>query len=246
MEPRESLERHVGPRPIPPYNRPLVSPAREPSPGAGSRPLLVLGTTDFSVTVAGTAAEAGFEVAGFVENLVPERCESALLDLPVHWIDDVSGLVETHVGICAIGTTRRSVFVAQAEKQGLRFATVIHPTAYVAATTAVGEGSYVGPHAAISGHTTIGRHVLVLSGALIGHHVEVGDFASILMGANIAGSTRIGEATYVATSAVVIDHVSIGSHSLVGAGAVVVSDVPDRVQVVGVPARVVREGIEGR
>lgn len=196
--------------------------------------------------MSGTAAEAGFRVAGFVENLSHERCEGTLAGLPIHWIDDVGELAETHVGLCALGTTARSGFIEQAEAHGLQFATVVHPTAYVAPTTSLGEGSYVGPHAAISGHTQIGRHVLVLQGALIGHHTEVGDFASILMGAKVAGSCRIGKATYVATSSVVIDHVSVGSHSVVGAGAVVVENMPDRVQVLGVPARIVKEGIAGR
>jgi acetyltransferase-like isoleucine patch superfamily enzyme len=80
---------------------------------------------------------------------------------------------------------------------------------------------------------------------LVGHHTEVGDYASIMAGANVAGSCRIGEKTYVGMGAVVLDHVSIGWGSIVGAGAVVTADVPDNVQVVGVPARVVKEGVEG-
>jgi serine acetyltransferase len=66
------------------------------------------------------------------------------------------------------------------------------------------------------------------------------------MGANVAGFCRIGEAAYVATGAVVIDHRSVGTQAVVRAGAVVVEDVPDHVHVLGVPARVVKEGIHGR
>ena len=50
----------------------------------------------------------------------------------------------------------------------------------------------------------------------------------------------------MATGAVVVDHVSVGADWVVAAGAVAVADVPDRVRVMGVPARVVKEGIEGR
>ena len=47
-------------------------------------------------------------------------------------------------------------------------------------------------------------------------------------------------------SAVVLDHLTVGASSVVAAGAVVVRDVPDHVQVVGVPARVVKTDIESR
>ena len=46
--------------------------------------------------------------------------------------------------------------------------------------------------------------------------------------------------------ALVLDRISVGSHSIVGAGAVVTKDVPDNVQVVGAPAKIVNENIEGK
>jgi acetyltransferase EpsM len=210
------------------------------------RPLVVLGTTDYSENVADSAEQAGFRVDAFVENLAQERCTEPLAGRPVHWIADAGQLARTHDAICGLGTTKRSVFVEQAAALGFRFATVVHPTAFVSPSTTLGDGVYVGPHATISTYSRIGDHVIVLAGSLVGHHTEIGAFASLAMGANVAGSCRIGEATFVATGAVVVDHVSIGSHSIVGAGAVVVSDVPDNVQVVGVPARIVKEGIDGR
>jgi sugar O-acyltransferase (sialic acid O-acetyltransferase NeuD family) len=212
----------------------------------GDRPLLVLGTTRFSETVAESAGIAGIEVAGFVENLSRERCAETLSGLPIHWIDETGSLAGTHDAICGLGTTRRSIFVEQAAKIGFGFRTVVHPTAYVAPTTTLGVGVYVGPAAAISPHCSIGDHAIVLSGSLVGHHAEIGAFASLMMGANVAGSTRIGEATWIATGAVVVDHVSVGSHAVVAAGAVVVGDVPDRVQVMGVPARIVKEVPDGK
>jgi acetyltransferase EpsM len=210
-------------------------------------PLLVLGTTPFSLEIADVAAATGrFEVAGFVENLDRGRCAQQLAGLPVHWIDDAAGLAPTHLAVCGIGTTRRSIFVEQASRLGFRFATVVHPTAYVSPTSTLGEGTIVSAAVAVAAYTTIGRHVLLNRGCLVGHHTLVGDYCSLQSGANVAGSCRIGEATFIAMGAVVVDHLSVGSHSIVGAGAVVVEDVPDNVQVVGVPARIVKEGVEGR
>ncbi len=210
------------------------------------RPLVVLGTTHFSETVAETAALAGFEVEGFVENLSRERAADPLRGLPVHWIEDAGVLAATHVAVCGLGTTRRRILVEQAEELGFRFATVVHPTAYVAPTTTLDEGVYVGPQVAISAYSRIGRHAIVLQGSLVGHHTRVGEFASLMMGANVAGSVQIGEATWIATGAIVIDHVTVGSNAVVAAGAVVVADVPDGVQVMGIPARISKEVPDGK
>jgi UDP-3-O-[3-hydroxymyristoyl] glucosamine N-acyltransferase len=73
----------------------------------------------------------------------------------------------------------------------------------------------LGGGSVVGARAQLGRHVIVNRGCLVGHHTEVGDYASIMAGANVAGSCPIGEKTYV------------------GIGAVVL------------PARVVKEGVEG-
>lgn len=209
-------------------------------------PLLVLGTREISAEIADLATQAGYGVEGFVENLDRERCHDTLEGLPIHWLDDVATLAETHLAVFGIGTTRRWLFVEQAAGLGFRFATVVHPAAHISPTTSVGEGAVVGPGVCVGARTTIGRHVFLNRGCLIGHHTTVEDYVTVSPGAVVSGLCRVGAAAYVAAGAVVIDRVSVGERSVVGAGAVVTSDVPERVQVVGVPARIVKEGVEGR
>jgi len=76
--------------------------------------------------------------------------------------------------------------------------------------------------------------------------VRIGRYTSLLCGANVAGRVTIGEGAYIGMGAVVLDTLSIGDHSVVGAGAVVTKEVPDRVKVMGVPARIVETEIEGK
>lgn len=208
--------------------------------------MLVLGAREISAEIADVATQAGYRVEGFVENLDRERCRDTLEALPIHWIDDVAALAETHLAVFGIGTTRRWLFVEQAAGLGFRFATVVHPAADISPTTSVGEGAVVGPGVCVGARTTIGRHVFLNRGCLIGHHTTVEDYVTVSPGAVVSGLCRIGAAAYVAAGAVVIDRVSVGERSVVGAGAVVTSDVPERVQVVGVPARIVKEDVEGR
>lgn len=214
---------------------------------AGVQPLLILGTRTFAVEIADLASEVpGFQVVGFVENMERERCRETVEGLPIVWVDTLAELADSHAVVCGLGTTQRSRFTDQAAAYGVRFATLVHPLARVSSRSSLGAGSIVSVGAIIAAHTRIGRHVVVNRGALIGHHTTIGDYVTVGPGANIAGNCRISEATYIGISAVVIDHVSIGAHAIVGAGAVVTKDVPDRVQVVGVPAKIVKENVTGK
>jgi sugar O-acyltransferase (sialic acid O-acetyltransferase NeuD family) len=209
--------------------------------------LVILGTRTLAVEIADVASEVpGIEVAGFVENMDRAKCSTDLEGLPVYWIDDVPALAATHMGVCALGTTRRSAFVEQAQSLGLRFTTIIHPSARVSRNSTVGEGSILCPGVIVATHTHVGRHVLLNRGALIGHHTRIGDYCSLMPGSNVAGACDIGEKTYVGMGSIIMDHRTVGSNSLIAAGAVVAADVADNVQVAGVPARVVRKDIEGR
>jgi sugar O-acyltransferase (sialic acid O-acetyltransferase NeuD family) len=201
--------------------------------------IVVLGTTPLAAEVADVCTVAGYEVAGFVEDVSPERALEPYAGLPVHWIDDAAALAESHLAISGVETGTRPVVVERATAIGFRFATVIHPGAYVPPTTTLGVGSVVGAGAVAAGHTEIGRHVLVERGSLLGHHTLVGDYSWLQAGASVAGSSRIGEGVRIGMGAIVIDHVTVGAGSVVAPGAVVVKDVPENVRVAGVPARIV-------
>ena len=52
----------------------------------------------------------------------------------------------------------------------------------------------------------------------------------------------IGAYTRVGTGSKVIGSITVGERAVIGAGAVVINDVPEAATVVGVPAKVVRQG----
>jgi sugar O-acyltransferase (sialic acid O-acetyltransferase NeuD family) len=209
--------------------------------------LLVCGTRTLAEEVADLASTIpGVVVAGFVENLDHARCQTPLRGLPVIWHEELPRFAGDHLAIVALATTKRSIFTDQVAAAGVRFATLIHPTAHVSPTATLGEGCFVGAGAVIAAYTSLGAHVFVNRGVLIGHHTTLGHHVSLMPGANVAGLVTIGAHTFVGMGAIVLDRISIGEHCVVGSGALVTKDAPARVQLMGLPARIVKQDIEGK
>jgi UDP-perosamine 4-acetyltransferase len=211
------------------------------------RQLLVCGTRTLAEEVADLAAEVpGIHVAGFVENMDRERCTSPLRGLPVIWHEELPRYAADHCAVVALATTQRNHFTEQVTAAKIPFATIIHPAAQISPSTTFGEGCVVSAGAIIAAHTELGCHVFVNRGALIGPHTVVGHHVSIMPGANIGGMVHIGEHTYLGMGAIVLDHIAIGDHCLIAAGALVNKNAPAHTQLMGLPAVVVRQNLEGK
>jgi len=205
--------------------------------GPSPRRLLILGAGVFAEEVADLAVAAGFDLIGFVEGRDRDR-PGMLLGRPVYWIDDLPADARA-VAVCAVGSPARAGFIEQARGQGLLFATLVHPSAVVAASAEVGEGAIVSANAVIGARARIGAHAIVNRGCLVGHHVRVGPCATLGPGCNIGGLASIGAGALVGMGAIVIDRVTVGEGSAVAAGSLVNHDVAAGERVAGAPARAV-------
>lgn len=204
--------------------------------------LIILGAGRFAEEALDLARDTKrFDVVCFVEGIDRERCGKQISGIPVLWIDDLADFDKSHVLLCAVGSPQRRNFIEKAQNFGLEFTNVIHPTAHMSNTVRLAKGVLVSVGAILAAGCSIGAHVIINRAAVVGHHVTVADYVTISPGANIGGGTRIGEGSYIGMGSIILDHGSIGRNSIVGAGAVVTKDVPDNVQVVGIPARITKQ-----
>lgn len=90
--------------------------------------------------------------------------------------------------------------------------------------------------------TVIGRGTKIDNLAYLAHNVVVGKDCLIMAAAVVAGSCRIEDGAVLSPGAKLRNGINIGQGAHVGMGAVVVGDVAPNTVVMGVPARVVRQG----
>lgn len=108
-----------------------------------------------------------------------------------------------------------------------RFATIIHPTAFVCDTAKIGYGCFIQANCTITTKATIGNNVLISNGANIGHESEIGQDSVVGLGVNITSDVIIGKSVYVGPGATFTNEIKIGNNVLIGIAAVVTESVPD-------------------
>jgi sugar O-acyltransferase (sialic acid O-acetyltransferase NeuD family) len=208
--------------------------------------LLILGDGAFAAEALDIAEAAGGIVPlGFVNSVQRPAAGATLAGLPVFWVDDVAFGREDCELVCAIVSTRRRGFIERMGREGFRFRSLVHPFASVSKRASLGEGCIVNAGAVISSNARLGSHCIVNRGALIGHDTVTGQFCTIGPGANLAGHVTLGDGVFAAQGAVIRERLQVGEGAVVAAGAVVLSDVAAGQMVAGVPARIVKAGVNG-
>ena len=113
---------------------------------------------------------------------------------------------------------------------------LVHNSA-VYSETKIGKGTIFG-YGGIS--------VVIHKNSVIGESCVIGSNVTIGGKSGSPGVPVIGDGVYIATGAKILGNISIGSGSVIGANAVVIRDVPQNAVVAGVPAKVIKIGIDSK
>jgi len=203
--------------------------------------LVVIGAGGHGKVVIATAMEAGIEVVAVLDddnNKWGSRLLEVLVSGPISSFPSFAQKKDVRF-VLAIGENKLRKKLAT-QIQGVRWATLVHPKAYVHPSASVGEGTVIFAGAVVQPSALIGKHVIINTGVVVEHDCKVGDWAHLASGVRLAGGVNIEEGAFLGTGGVVIPEKRIGRWSIVGAGAVVVRDIPDLSVAYGVPAKVQR------
>lgn len=144
------------------------------------------------------------------------------------------GLTAAHV---ALGhNARRAGLGAWLRELGYALPVLRHPSAVVAGTARLGEGSVLLPRVVLGAAATVGAHVILNTGCIVEHDCVVEEAAHVAPGAVLGGGVRVGAHALVGLGAAVRPGMRIGEGAVVGVGAAVVADVAAGTRVGGVPA----------
>ncbi|HEX6441310.1 MAG TPA: hypothetical protein VF007_03925 [Stellaceae bacterium] len=123
---------------------------------------------------------------------------------------------------------------------GIRFATLIHPTAQVASSARIGAGTILCPMSHAGPRSTLGQNLLLNAYAGVGHQSRIGDHCVLSPYSLAAGHAVLGEGCFLGSHVLVAAAKTVGAFGKVAAGSMVYRDLPPRCLALGNPAKPVR------
>ncbi len=113
------------------------------------------------------------------------------------------------------------------KEQGFFMPTLIHPSAEIAPSAQIGEGTFVFEKAVIGSEAMIGDDCIINTGAIVSHDCKICNHTRISPGAILAGDVTVGENSLIGMGVTIYIGARIGKNVIIANGQNIVGDVPD-------------------
>ena len=190
--------------------------------------------------VAETAEICGFNVAGFIDDTLPEGSyvgpykvigNSKILDFDI--LDRKENMFTVSIGDPSVRRIRSEELVSKSYE----LTDIIHPNSFISRTAELGRGLFVNCFTSIFCGAKINDFVLIDNHASVGVDCIIGNSCFIGPGTHINSRCSIGDESYLGSCATINPSIKIGNAAVVGSNSTVIRDVPASSKVVGNPAR---------
>jgi sugar O-acyltransferase (sialic acid O-acetyltransferase NeuD family) len=113
-----------------------------------------------------------------------------------------------------------------AKSLGALFPVVLSPTAQIAQSAFIEEGTICFHQTIINASVNVGKNCIINNKALIEHDTQIGSHCHISTGSLINGGVVIEDGCFIGSGSILREGVKVGAGSVIGAGIVVKEDVP--------------------
>lgn len=219
-----------------------AAPSRPGTLPANVRRILIVGAGGFGREVLNWARDAWPDQCGLVVGFLAADCplgNDSPLHLPILGAPSDYTPVAGDGFLLAIGIPGVRRLVAEGlESRGATFLTLVHPSAIVAATAALGTGTVICPYAVVSDRARVGHCALMNYHSSLGHDASAGDFTVLSPYATLGGNAHVHDDVFMGLHATVGPGRTIGSRSKISANSCALADVPPESIVYGSPGRI--------
>lgn len=190
--------------------------------------VIVIGASGHGRVIADIIKRSGDKVFGFLDD---DTSKQGVLGT-------VDGCEKYKDKYFIIGIGNNAIRRKIAEKYpNLQYYTAIHPTAVIAETVSVGNGTAVMANAVVNANAQIGDHCILNTSCVVEHDNNIADYVHISPGAVLCGTVSVGENTHIGANAVIKNNLTISHDVQIGCGGVVVKDIDKAGVYVGIPVK---------
>ncbi len=121
----------------------------------------------------------------------------------------------------------RQKIVEQYLKEGARFLSLIHASAYISRSSKIGVGAIIGPHVNLGPNTIVGEFSVVNSRSSLGHDTIIGKYNFISPNVCFSGFSKIGNGNLFGINSATIPEIHVGNNNKIMAGMIIDRNVGD-------------------